>query len=68
MKKGDEMTIIEKVRVIGDDGAFDTEKVNSSFLISINEPNNMNFKKFSILYDCEHNVFSRLLELEKNRI
>lgn len=45
--------MIKTVTVIGDGGAFDTHKVNSSFLIND-----------EILYDCGYNVFSELRRLE----
>ena len=47
--------MIERLEVIGDGGAFDTVKTNSSFLINGN-----------ILFDCGYNVFTRLMEIDKN--
>jgi len=48
--------MIKSVRVIGDGGAFDAFKVNSSFLIETDDG--------SILYDCGYNVFQELLRIE----
>jgi len=46
---------LRNILVIGDGGAFDTEKTNSSFLINEN-----------VLFDCGYNVFAKLREYEKN--
>ncbi len=51
--------MIKRVKVIGDGGAFDTSKTNSSFLIEADSG--------SVLYDCGYNVFPRLKELEETR-
>ena len=48
-----EKNMIETVEVIGDGGAFDTNKINSSFLIN-----------GRILYDCGYNVFAELRRRE----
>lgn len=48
--------MIRTVEVIGDGGAFDTDKTNSSFLVN-----------GSLLYDCGYNVFERLKEIDSER-
>jgi ribonuclease BN (tRNA processing enzyme) len=48
--------MIESVRVIGDGGAFDTKKTNSSFFIKTSTK--------GILYDCGYNVFPELMRLD----
>jgi ribonuclease BN (tRNA processing enzyme) len=50
--------MIQKVTVIGDGGAFDYDKTNSSFMIHTDKGN--------ILYDCGGNVFDKLREMDEN--
>ena len=45
------------IQVLGDGGAFDTHKTNSSFLIDVNGER--------MLFDCGYNVFAKLKELKK---
>ena len=47
--------MLRTVEVIGDGGAFDVDKTNSSFLIN-----------GSILFDCGYNVFQRLKEIDNS--
>jgi ribonuclease BN (tRNA processing enzyme) len=49
--------MLKKIKVIGDGGAFDYNKVNSSFMITTDKGN--------ILYDCGSNVFDELVRIEK---
>lgn len=46
------------IRVLGDGGAFDTSKTNSSFLIDVNGKR--------ILFDCGYNVFAKLRSIEEH--
>jgi phosphoribosyl 1,2-cyclic phosphodiesterase len=50
-----------KIKQLGNGGAFDYDKTNSSFLIDIGTEE----KRSLILFDCGYNVFSKLRELEK---
>lgn len=49
------------VQQLGNGGAFDYDKTNSSFLIDIGTSE----KRSLILFDCGYNVFAKLRELEK---
>ncbi len=48
--------MIKSIRVIGDGGAFDTDRINSSFFIETDSS--------SILFDCGYNVFHELKRLD----
>ena len=48
--------MLDQLQIIGSGGAFDTKKINSSFLFKA--------KENSLLYDCGYNVFSELKRLE----
>lgn len=50
-----------KIKQLGNGGAFDYDKTNSSFLIDIGTDE----KRSLILFDCGYNVYSKLRELEK---
>jgi hypothetical protein len=50
-----------KIKQLGNGGAFDYDKTNSSFLIDIGTEE----KRSLILFDCGYNVYSKLREIEK---
>ena len=55
------------VQQIGNGGAFDYNKTNSSFLINLSNTSNITHPSY-LLFDCGNNVFAKLrkMEVEQN--